>query len=108
MDQLLVELEEELEKVLHNESKRVKVKVVNKSNHSLPEYKHLGDSGMDVKANIDEEITLKPLERCLVPTGLFFELPEDYEIQVRPRSGLAAKYGLTVLNTPGTIKNKSL
>ena len=81
----------------------IPVRVVNKSRYDLPEYKHIGDSGMDVKANIEEPITLNPLERYLVPTGLYFELPENYEIQVRPRSGLAAKYGLTVLNTPGTI-----
>jgi dUTP pyrophosphatase len=82
---------------------KVTVRVVNKSKFDLPEYKHLGDSGMDVRANIEEPITLNSLERYLVPTGLYFELPENYEIQVRPRSGLAAKYGLTVLNTPGTV-----
>ena len=82
---------------------KVTVRVVNKSKFDLPEYKHLGDSGMDVRADIEEPITLNSLERYLVPTGLYFELPENYEIQVRPRSGLAAKYGLTVLNTPGTI-----
>lgn len=79
------------------------IKVVNKSHYDLPEYKHLGDSGMDVKANILEPITLGPLERKLIPTGLYFGLPKNYEIQVRPRSGLAIKYGITVLNTPGTV-----
>lgn len=81
----------------------IKVKVLNKSSNNLPEYAHPGDSGMDVRADIPNPITLGPLERYLVPTGLFFEIPEGYEIQVRPRSGLAAKHGVTVLNTPGTV-----
>lgn len=81
----------------------IKIKVVNKSSNNLPEYAHPGDSGMDVRADISNPITLDPLERYLVPTGLFFEIPEGYEIQVRPRSGLAAKHGVTVLNTPGTV-----
>lgn len=81
----------------------IKVKVVNKSSNELPGYAHIGDSGMDVRADILNPITLDPLERYLVPTGLFFEIPEGYEIQVRPRSGLAAKHGVTVLNTPGTV-----
>lgn len=81
----------------------IKIKVVNKSSNNLPEYTHPGDSGMDVRADISNPITLDPLERYLVPTGLFFEIPEGYEIQVRPRSGLAAKHGVTVLNTPGTV-----
>lgn len=87
---------------------RVIVKVVNKSNNDLPEYKHIGDSGLDIRANIDEPITLRSLERFAVPTGIYVQLPENYEIQVRPRSGLAAKHGISVLNTPGTILNKSL
>ena len=87
---------------------RVIVKVVNKSNNDLPEYKHIGDSGLDIRANIDEPITLRSLERFAVPTGIYIQLPENYEIQVRPRSGLAAKHGISVLNTPGTILNKSL
>ena len=99
LEKLLNELEEQS----CPKDERVVVKVVNKSKFDLPEYKHIGDSGMDVKANIDEPITLRSLERRLVPTGLYFQLPEGYEIQVRPRSGLAAKYGLTVLNTPGTV-----
>lgn len=82
---------------------RVIVKVVNKSNNDLPEYKHIGDSGLDIRANIDEPITLRSLERFAVPTGICVQLPENYEIQVRPRSGLAAKHGISVLNTPGTI-----
>lgn len=79
------------------------VEVVNKSNHNLPQYARLGDAGMDVKANIDSPIMLKPLERVIVPTGLYFAIPPGYEIQVRPRSGLAAKYGISVINSPGTI-----
>ncbi|MCH4895316.1 MAG: dUTP diphosphatase [Marinifilaceae bacterium] len=81
----------------------MKVKIVNKSNHSLPEYKTLMSAGMDLKANISDSITLKPLERTLVPTGLFIELPNGYEAQIRPRSGMALKQGISVLNTPGTI-----
>ena len=79
------------------------IKVVNKSKYNLPTYAKDLDSGMDVRANIEDPIILKPLERALVPTGLFFELPDNLEIQVRPRSGLAAKHGITVLNSPGTI-----
>lgn len=81
----------------------MQVKIVNKSKHSLPEYATPYSAGMDLRANIDNPITLHPLERTLVPTGLFIELPIGYEAQIRPRSGLAFKYGLTVLNTPGTI-----
>lgn len=85
----------------------MKVGVVNKSQYPIPTYGKIGNSGMDVKANITESITLKPLERVLIPTGLFFDIPEGYEIQVRPRSGLALKRGLTVLNTPGTVDSFS-
>lgn len=81
----------------------MKVKVINRSHHDLPRYETPLSAGMDVRANLDEPVVLKPLARTLVPTGLFVELPEGYEMQVRPRSGLAAKYGLTVLNAPGTI-----
>ncbi len=81
----------------------MKVKVINNSHHPLPRYETPLSAGMDVRANLDKPITLAPLERTLVPTGLFVELPEGYEMQVRPRSGLAAKFGLTVLNAPGTI-----
>jgi dUTP pyrophosphatase len=79
------------------------VKIVNKSGHQLPEYATSGSSGMDLRAFLSESILLKPLERVLVPTGLFMELSEGYEAQVRPRSGLAIKQGITCLNTPGTI-----
>ncbi|MBR2246909.1 MAG: dUTP diphosphatase [Bacilli bacterium] len=81
----------------------MKVKVINKSNYPLPEYATSGSAGMDLRANIEQEITLKPLERKLFPTGLFIQLPLGYEAQVRPRSGLALKKGLTVLNAPGTV-----
>jgi len=79
------------------------IKVINKSRFDLPRYATLGSSGLDIKANIDCALVIKPLDRCMVPTGLFFEIPVGFEAQVRPRSGLAAKYGITVLNTPGTI-----
>lgn len=78
-------------------------RIVNKSKHQLPNYSTIASAGMDLRASLDEPIILKPLERSLVPTGIFIELPLHYEAQVRPRSGLAAKNGITVLNTPGTI-----
>ena len=79
------------------------VKIVNHSSHQLPDYKTRFSAGMDLHAFIDEPVILKPLERAMISTGLHIELPEGYEAQVRPRSGLAAKNGITVLNTPGTI-----
>ena len=81
----------------------LKIKVVNKGHQPLPQYATRLSAGMDLRANIDEPITLKPLERRLIPTGLHIALPEGYEAQVRPRSGLALKKGITVLNTPGTV-----
>jgi dUTP pyrophosphatase len=81
----------------------MKVKVVNSSAFALPEYQTPLSAGLDIRANLSESITLSPLERAMVPTGLFVELPEGYEMQIRPRSGLAAKHGITVLNSPGTI-----
>jgi len=81
----------------------MKVKIINNSKHNLPEYKTGLSAGMDLYANIDIPIVLKPLQRALVPTGLFIELPAGYEAQIRPRSGLAVKEGITILNTPGTI-----
>ncbi|MBR9833560.1 dUTP diphosphatase [Acidiluteibacter ferrifornacis] len=81
----------------------MKIKIVNQSKHPLPEYGTIAAAGVDLRANIDSPITLKPLERTLVPTGLFMEIPVGYEAQVRPRSGLALKKGITVLNSPGTI-----
>ena len=81
----------------------VKVKIVNKGRQQLPAYATSQSAGMDIRANIDEAIELQPLERRLIPTGLFMALPDGYEAQVRPRSGLALKHGITVLNTPGTI-----
>ncbi len=79
------------------------IKIVNKSNNPLPKYESAQAAGMDLRTSIDEPVTLQPLERKLFPTGLFLELPAGYEAQVRPRSGLAMKHGITVLNTPGTI-----
>lgn len=81
----------------------IKLKVVNKSKNELPEYAHPGDSGLDIRANLEEAVILQPLERKLIPTGIYLGIPEGYEVQVRPRSGMALKRGLTVLNTPGTI-----
>ncbi len=81
----------------------ITVKVINQSLHSLPEYATEHAAGMDLRANLSEPIVLKPLERALIPTGLFMELPVGFEAQIRPRSGLAFKHGLTVLNSPGTI-----
>ena len=77
--------------------------IVNRSHHALPQYETPQSAGLDLRANLDAPITLAPLERCLVPTGLFMALPKGYEAQVRPRSGLAVKRGVTVLNSPGTI-----
>lgn len=79
------------------------IKIINKSNHELPNYATVASAGMDLRANLSESRIIKPLERSIVPTGLFVELPVGYEAQVRPRSGLAAKNGITVLNAPGTI-----
>lgn len=81
----------------------MKVKIVNRSKHQLPSYSTSLSAGMDLRANLDKEVILKPLERKLISTGLFIELPEGYEAQIRPRSGLALKHGISVLNTPGTI-----
>ncbi len=79
------------------------VQIINKSKHLIPAYETEGSAGMDLRANITEAITLKPLERAIVTTGLYIALPQGYEAQVRPRSGLAAKKGITVLNAPGTV-----
>src|SRR3970282_585876 len=79
------------------------INIINKSQHDLPNYETIAAAGMDLRANLTESITLKPLERAIVKTGLFIELPIGYEAQVRPRSGLAAKNGITVLTSPGTI-----
>jgi len=81
----------------------VEIKIINRSGHPLPQYETLASAGMDLRANIETPITLKPLQRAIVPTGLFLELPMGLEAQVRPRSGLAAKKGITVLNAPGTV-----
>jgi dUTP pyrophosphatase len=81
----------------------MEIKVINNSNNSLPQYETINSSGLDLKAFIDKDIILKSLERVLVPTGLFISIPTGFEAQVRPRSGLSFKHGITVLNTPGTI-----
>jgi dUTP pyrophosphatase len=81
----------------------MKIEIINKSRHALPQYSTPLSAGMDLRANINEPITLNPLERKLIPTGLYIALPEGYEAQIRPPSGLALKNGITVLNTPGTI-----
>ncbi len=81
----------------------MRIKIVNTSKHPLPEYATVSSAGVDLRANIDEAIALKPLERKLIPTGLYIELPHGFEAQIRPRSGLALKKGITVLNSPGTI-----
>ncbi len=81
----------------------MEIKVINKSNNPLPTYSTEYSSGLDLRANLDNDLVIKPLQRVLVPTGLFIELTEGYEAQIRPRSGLAIKYGISVLNTPGTI-----
>lgn len=81
----------------------MKVKVINQSAHPLPAYETKASAGLDVRANLDESVELNPMERVLIKTGLFLEIPEGYECQVRPRSGLALKKGITVLNSPGTI-----
>ena len=81
----------------------MKINIINKSSHLLPHYETIASAGMDLRAHIVDAMVLKPLERKIIPTGLFIELPVGYEAQVRPRSGLAAKHGISVLNSPGTI-----
>ncbi|MGZ8511764.1 MAG: dUTP diphosphatase [Chitinophagaceae bacterium] len=83
--------------------KSLEIKIINTSSNPLPAYATSGSSGMDIRANLDTPQSLKPLERALIPTGIFIEIPQGYEVQVRPRSGLAIKHGITCLNTPGTI-----
>ena len=91
------------QKFIENDLKLMNVQIINKSKHATPNYETEGAAGMDLRANIEETITLKPLERAIVKTGLFIALPIGFEAQVRPRSGLAAKKGITVLNSPGTV-----
>lgn len=81
----------------------MKVEIVNKSHHPLPQYATISSAGMDIRANLSEPVTIRPLERRIIPTGLYIALPEGYEAQLRPRSGLAIKHGITLLNSPGTI-----
>ena len=100
----LADMEQELKNMMTEEvSNNISLGFKNLSNNQDPEYVYEGDSGFDLRANLESPVTLKPLERHLVPTGLYFQIPEGYEIQVRPRSGLAAKQGISVLNTPGTV-----
>lgn len=79
------------------------IRIVNKSGHPLPTHATAGSAGLDLRASLEEPVTLEPLDRALIPTGLYFAIPAGYEVQIRPRSGLAMKHGITVLNTPGTI-----
>ena len=90
---------------LQNQTKYVsmKIKIVNRSRHPLPEYATLLSAGVDLRANIDQPVILKPLQRALIPTGIFIQLPVGYEAQIRPRSGLAIKHGIGIVNAPGTI-----
>ena len=81
----------------------IAIKIINNSSNPLPSYETIGSSGMDLRANLEDAVNLQPLQRALIPTGLFIELPFGYEAQVRPRSGLAIKHGITCLNSPGTI-----
>lgn len=81
----------------------MEIKIINQSGHPLPNYSTEHSAGMDLRANLETDVVLKPLQRALIPTGLFIELPEGYEAQIRPRSGLAYKHGITILNAPGTI-----
>ena len=92
-----------LRNLLKTKDMTLKVKIVNKSNYDLPKYATEYSAGMDLKANIENEIVLGSLERVVVPTGLFIELPQGYEAEIRPRSGLAAKFGISIPNSPGTI-----
>lgn len=89
--------------IIIKEKTMVKVNVINKGHHPLPAYATPQSAGMDLRANISQPVTLRPMERRLIPTGLYIALPQGYEAQIRPRSGLALKYGVTVLNSPGTI-----
>ena len=96
------EIDKDLNYTCKDDSK-ITIKIINKSNNDDPQYKRKGDSGFDLRAYVYDPITIPSLERCLIHTGIYVELPEGYEIQVRPRSGLALKNGITVLNTPGTV-----
>lgn len=89
--------------IINLKIRTMKVKIVNKSGNPLPSYSTAHSAGMDLRADIEESIALKPMERALIPTGLYIELPEGFEAQIRPRSGLTLKHGISVLNTPGTI-----
>lgn len=96
--------EQELSNIIEQtQTKTMKVKIINKSNHPLPSYAKVLDAGMDLRANLIEAVSLTPMQRALIPTGIFIQLPAGFEAQIRPRSGLAYKHGITVLNSPGTV-----
>jgi dUTP pyrophosphatase len=88
---------------MNNRNNKMKIKIVNRSRHSLPDYATIHSAGMDLRANLENPVVLKPLERSLIPTGIYIQLPNGYEAQIRPRSGLAIKHGISIVNAPGTI-----
>jgi dUTP pyrophosphatase len=88
---------------MNNRNNKMKIKIVNRSRHSLPDYATIHSAGMDLRANLENPVVLKPLERSLIPTGIYIQLPNGYEAQIRPRSGLAIKHGICIVNAPGTI-----
>lgn len=88
---------------MNNRNIKMEIKIVNRSRHSLPDYATIHSAGMDLRANLENPVVLKPLERSLIPTGIYIQLPNGYEAQIRPRSGLAIKHGISIVNAPGTI-----
>lgn len=88
---------------MNNRNNKMEIKIVNRSRHSLPDYATIHSAGMDLRANLENPVVLKPLERSLIPTGIYIQLPNGYEAQIRPRSGLAIKHGISIVNAPGTI-----
>ena len=92
-----------MSRVTCHETKKMQIRIINQSTNQLPVYETVASAGMDIRANLEQPVTLKPLDRNMIPTGLFIELPVGFEAQIRPRSGFAAKNGVTVLNSPGTI-----
>jgi dUTP pyrophosphatase len=88
---------------MNNRNNKMEIKIVNRSRHSLPDYATIHSAGMDLRANLENPVVLKPLERSLIPTGIYIQLPNGYEAQIRPRSGLVIKHGISIVNAPGTI-----
>jgi dUTP pyrophosphatase len=88
---------------MNNRNNKMEIKIVNRTRHSLPDYATIHSAGMDLRANLENPVVLKPLERSLIPTGIYIQLPNGYEAQIRPRSGLAIKHGISIVNAPGTI-----